>query len=906
MDKNSKTTPNSLLRRERELRSWTQRDVGDKVGVDSKLVSAWERGVKFPTAQHRHQLCELFAKSPVELGFYPVEAENSNNQQVNRPLHEREQPFPPVWNVPYDQNPVFTGREHVLQQLYASLVTGKAAALTQAISGLGGVGKTQIAVEYCYRHRCEYKAVLWATADTRDELLADLISIAKLLKLPESRSKDQQPIFNALRKWMREQPHWLLVLDNVESVEIVKDIIPPARRGHILVTTRTQATGTYPKINVQDMEEEEGALLVLRRANILAYDVDLGDAAEKDREIAGKISRELGGLPLALDQAGAYIQETECSLSAYLDRYKIRRAELLGYRGASDSDHPHSVATTLSLSFEQIARTNATAADLLRACALLHPDAIPEEFFTRGAEELGIAFQPLVENPVAIDQVIGEILKYSLIRRNTRDTTLAIHRLVQAVLLDNMDNETQHMWAERLVKAVNKVLQLDVTFTNLPEQRYLLQAWACTKLINEWNFPFLEAAQLITAAGKYMRSDGYYMQAEQHCSKALDMFRRLPGASATDTYRCLTLLVLIKADHGDFIEAETLCERLRTLSEETFGLEHPFTVFSHLYLADLYMKRGKFEQAEPLVTSALTTSQSAPLPRDYPISDILVSLAKLYSNQNKVTLAETLYQEALTRAEQTFGAEHSKIADILSEMAIHYSSQHENTKEKRLRKRATGIYKKLLPPDHPDLAIALTGLYLMYFFQNRSADAEEYYEQAMEIWKRKIRDVFTNTAEGAAWPDGISKEPGNSSQRERDFQRLLFPEEIIGEEQGKEAATISIRLANSFLEQGKFDEAETLFWNAQHIAEKTLGKEDLVTVYCLGDLAKFYQTQKQFQFAEFLYERALQLAAVKFKFAPAGTRQIFENYKQFLRETGQDHHADELQRQFDMLKNQNH
>lgn len=553
MGETGKTTPNSLLKRERELRNWTQQYVGEKVGVDAKVVSTWERGVKFPSADHRQKLCELFGKSPVELGPYPAEAENSINQQINRPLHERELPFPPIWNVPYDQNPIFTGREHVLQQLHASLITSEAAALTQTISGLGGVGKTQIAVEYCYRHRGEYKAVLWATADSREELLSDLISIAKLLKLPESRAKDQQPILNALRKWMREQPHWLLVLDNVASIEMIKDIIPPARRGHILVTTRTQATGTYPKINVQDMEVEEGALLVLRRANILDHDVDLSDAAEKDREIAEQISRELGGLPLALDQAGAYIQETECSLSAYLDRYKIRRAELLGYRGASDSDHPHSVATTFSLSFERIARANATAADLLRACAFLHPDAIPEEFFTRGAGELGIAFQPFVENPVAIDQVIGEILKYSLIRRNARDTTLAIHRLVQAVLLDNMDNETQQMWAERIVKAVNKVLQLDVTFTNLPEQRYLLQAWACTKLINDWNFPFLQAAQLITATGVYMRGNGYYMQAEQHCSKALDMFRRLPGASITDTYRCLTLLVLIKTDRGDFI-----------------------------------------------------------------------------------------------------------------------------------------------------------------------------------------------------------------------------------------------------------------------------------------------------------------------------------------------------------------
>ena len=363
MDK-AEITPNWRLRRERDLRNWTQQDVGGMVGVDSKLVSDWERGVKFPTAFHRQKLCELFEKSPVELGFFPEETESSDGQQVDRPLREQEVAFPPFWNVPYERNPLFTGREQVLQALHDSLITGKSAALTQAVSGLGGVGKTQIAVEYCYRHCEDYKAILWARADSRDELLADLVSIARLLGLPESRAKDQQPVLNALRQWMRGQPRWLLVLDSVENIEMLRDILPPARRGHILLTTRTQATGRYPKVEVQSMDVEEGALLVLRSANM----ADLSGALENDRALAEQVSRELGGLPLALDQARAYIQETQCSLAEYLERFKARRSELLSYRSASNFDYPHSVATTWSLSFERIEQANATAADLLRAC----------------------------------------------------------------------------------------------------------------------------------------------------------------------------------------------------------------------------------------------------------------------------------------------------------------------------------------------------------------------------------------------------------------------------------------------------------------------------------------------------------------------------------------------------------
>jgi len=170
----------------------------------------------------------------------------------------------------------------------------------------------------------------------------------------------------------------------------------------------------------------------------------------------------------------------------------------------------------------------------------------------------------------------------------------------------------------------------------------------------------------------------------------------------------------------------------------------------------------------------------------------------------------------------------------------------------------------------------------------------------MEIWQRKYRAVFSGTAEVTAWAGDLLGEPGNTSQME-EMQRLLFPEEIVGETKGKEVATASSRLADVFLEQGRIAEAGALFWNALEVAQETLGKQDLVTVYCLGNLAAFYQTQQCYIFAEFLYQRALQLAAIEYKFATAGTRQIYKNYIQFLRKTGRDDLADEQQRQLDML-----
>ncbi len=266
--------------------------------------------------------------------------------------------LPSKWNVPYRRNVFFTGREDILARLYDTLAANKTAALTQpqAISGLGGIGKTQTALEYVYRYGNEYNAVLWAKADSRAVLVSAFVSIADLFHLPEKSEQDQNRVVNAVKRWLQTNKNWLLILDNVEDLTMVSDFIPPASNGHILLTTRAQATGTIANnIEIEKMEPEEGALVLLHRAKLIET------ASEEDLIKAKEISQEMDGLPLALDQAGAFIEETGCSLLEYLELYQAERAFLLKDRGESDSDHPESVTVTFLLSFENIARANPVA-----------------------------------------------------------------------------------------------------------------------------------------------------------------------------------------------------------------------------------------------------------------------------------------------------------------------------------------------------------------------------------------------------------------------------------------------------------------------------------------------------------------------------------------------------------------
>jgi tetratricopeptide (TPR) repeat protein len=502
-----------------------------------------------------------------------------------------------VWTVPYSRNPFFTGRERLLALLHDNLTTSKAAALTQAqaISGLGGIGKTQTAVEYAYRYREEYRFVLWANATTHETLIADFVTLAGVLDLPEKNEQDQNITVAAVKRWLAQHDGWLLILDNADDLAMARDYILPDCKGHILLTTRAQAAGAMANsIEVEKMDKEEGALFLLRRAKVLSADASLDLVPEVDRRNAETIVSEMDGLPLALDQAGAYIEETGCGVATYLDIYRKRRAELLRRRGGLKPDYPLPVASTWSLSFQKVEAANLAAADLLRLCAFLAPDAIPEEIITAGESDLSQNLQSLVEDPLKLPDAIGELRKYSLVRRNP-DQELTIHHLVQAVLKASMDDETPRAWAERAVRAVNSAFPYVKVATWPQCKRYLPHAQACAELVSEYEFEFPEAARLLNQAASYL------------------------------------------FDHALYVQAEPLYQRTLAIREKLLGPEHPDTATSLNNLTELYRTQGKYEQAEPLYHCAHVAEKTLPLRKRHHWSYVIKAASYLHSRERKDT-----------------------------------------------------------------------------------------------------------------------------------------------------------------------------------------------------------------------------------------------------------------------------
>src|SRR5258706_1400047 len=196
MTETTKSTPNLKLRYERERRAWSQQDVADKVGTTPLNVGRWERAITTPGLYFRQNLCEVFEKSTQELGFVvehidPIKSVPSpqGSPTADGPTGQAfQETAAPLWNVPYTRNLLFTGREAILGQLHRTLTSEDqpiALAQPQAISGLGGIGKTQTAMEYAYRYRDNYQIVLWARADSYDLLVSDFMLIAAILNLSQ-------------------------------------------------------------------------------------------------------------------------------------------------------------------------------------------------------------------------------------------------------------------------------------------------------------------------------------------------------------------------------------------------------------------------------------------------------------------------------------------------------------------------------------------------------------------------------------------------------------------------------------------------------------------------------------------------------------------------------------------------
>src|SRR5579859_3093429 len=765
--------------------------------------------------------------------------------------------FPTIWNVPFPRNLFFIGREDLLTQLHTQLQHGQTAALSQAISGPGGVGKTQLAAEYAYRYHQDYQAVLWAHAESTEVLTTSYTEIATLLNLPVKDSQEQATIIQAVKAWLQNHRDWLLILDNADELDILPAFLPPRLGGHVIITTRAIALGRFARLLlVETFSQEQGILFLLRRAGLIALDADISQALPEDQALAQQITQEVGGLPLALDQIGAYLETTGSSLAAYWQQYQRHRLDLLkDYRGML-VDHPP-VATTWSLSFARVEERNPAAADLLRLCAFLAPDVIFEDLLIQGADTLPPTLAAVVADSYLLDRAIETLRAYSLITRDTQAKALAMHRLIQTVVRDSLPAEVQKQWILHAVALVNQAFP-DVEFTHWPQcERCLPHALLCAQWIKQEHLITPAGMRLLDLLGYYLSVRGHYSEAEPFLQQALALREQQLGLEHLDTATSLYHLAFLYRLTGKYTEAEPVFLRALSIREQQLGPEHPDTATCLHDLALLYQEQGKYTEAEPLYQRALAIQEQQLGPEHPDTAIILNDLARLYEKWGRYPQAEAMILRSLSIHERRLGPEHPDTAHSLHNLALLYRRQGKYTQAEPLALRSLAIREQQLGPEHPDTASSLSNLVRLYASQGKYAQAEPLALRELAIREQQLEPEHPYIAFSLANLVLLYTKLKKYSEAEPLALRgLAIREQLLGPNHPYTALSLN-DLANLYTSQGKYVEAEPLYLRALAIREQQLGPDHPETAFSLNDLANLYANQEKYAEAEPLYLRAL-------------------------------------------------
>ncbi|WP_220446403.1 FxSxx-COOH system tetratricopeptide repeat protein [Micromonospora chalcea] len=363
--------------------------------------------------------------------------------ELSDDLDRRRAPAPVVWgNIP-PRNPNFTGRRDLLALLHRRIQSGATAILWHALHGMGGVGKSHLAVEYVYQHQGEYDLIWWIPAEHTTQIGASLVELAHRMNLvagPDVGSA-RLAVLEALRLG-QPYPRWLLIFDNAENPEALLPYLPNGSSGSVIVTSRNPLWANRARaLEVNVFSRTESVELLRRRGP------DLTD------EQADRLAEALGDLPLALEQAAAWRAETGMSAEEYLRLFEEKRTELL--EQTPPMDYQLSVATAWNVSLDRLMLVNPTAFRLLQVCSFLAPEPIPRALFS-GAQDADIHpdINGALRDPMRLGRAIRDINRHGLAQVIHRTNSIQMHRLVQAVLSDRMDadeRDTMRASAHRLL-----------------------------------------------------------------------------------------------------------------------------------------------------------------------------------------------------------------------------------------------------------------------------------------------------------------------------------------------------------------------------------------------------------------------------------------------------------------------
>jgi len=616
--------------------------------------------------------------------------------------------------------PLFKGRSALMKML-------ENATEPLAMIGLGGVGKTRLVIEHAWRQIGRCNAVLLVSAGSAEALNRNLASLCNptALDLPEQTLTEEAAQRQAALHWLQANPGWLLILDNVDTPEAaaaVETLLPQLSGGQLVLTTRLRNWSAA--VQLQEVEvltpEDATAFLLERTAGRRR------EAAEDASEARSIAVDDLGGLALALEQAGAYISQRRLSLSAYRSQWQGNRQVVLAWNDPRLTQYDRNLATTWLTSYQQVSEAART---LLRRLAWLSPEPIPESLL-----EVTVPGDPEAAGDgwEALNQLEG----FSLVNRSAEAPIFSVHRLVQEVgrLRQQQPNEPEPNELEPALRWLN------AAFVGDPQD---VRSWGVLDPLAphaQVVAGFADQAGISDPTGRLINEIGVLFDAKAAYSDAEPLMRRalaIDEASYGNDHpnvaiRLNNLASLLHATNR-LAEAEPLMRRALAIDEASYGNDHPQVAIRLNNLALLLKATNRLAEAEPLMRRALAIDEAS-YGNDHPqVAMSLNNLAQLLQTTNRLAEAEPLTARVVEIFEISYGKDHPKVATALNNLAQLLRATNRLAEAEPLMRRALAINEADYGREHPNVAIQLNNLAQMLQATNRLAEAEPLMRRALAI-----------------------------------------------------------------------------------------------------------------------------------------------------------------------------
>ncbi|KGO78557.1 Tetratricopeptide-like helical [Penicillium italicum] len=766
--------------------------------------------------------------------------------------------------APYIASELFVGRNYELDEITRLLHPGHKSQRQRrlVLGGMGGIGKTQLAIAYAESGRGSYSSVFWLNAVSEAALKDSFRSIASLIfDVEEPEVLEDKEIVRRVHQWLctPKNTGWLLIFDNYDDPAQfrIENYHPPASHGAILVTTRRPDLVSGSTLDIKPLQKIEDSLAILQTRSGR-------DDVQSDPH-AKRLAKRLAGLPLALATAGTYLRQSrtftfERYLQEYEKRWNVdprRPAKLLEYE-------ERALYTTWDISYSRLEKEDPEAAKMLKLLAYFDNQSLWYELFHAGLTDSSPEWlHEVITDDVNFNGVMGVLAECYFLDVHQTSDSWSMHNCVHDWTLASLNKDIDATYYWYAFDCVSTSMK-DKDQNEFSKLSYSPLAAHATRLVQQrlcqddviYYIPPRRLAQASLIAN-LLRLQVLLLAGEQIYQRVLAGYEQGLGPDHISTLITVDNLGNLYQAQGKLDQAERMYQRALAGKEKALGPDHLSTLTTVNNLGLLYRDQGKLDLTEQMYQRALAGQEKALGPDHTSTLCTVDNLRLLYRDQGKLDLTEQMYQRALAGQEKALGPDHTSTLCTVDNLRLLYRDQGKLDLTEQMYQRALAGQEKALGPDHTSTLCTVDNLRLLYRDQGKLDLTEQMYQRALAGQEKALGPDHTSTLCTVDNLRLLYRDQGKLDLTEQMYQRALAGQEkALGPDHTSTLCTVdNLRLL--YRDQGKLDLTEQMYQRALAGQEKALGPDHTSTLCTVDNLRLLYRDQGKLDKAEQMYQRAL-------------------------------------------------